>query len=174
MFQKKKKKLNFCEIKADINNLMQKLSHSMTSCYMCFQKTQLINKVSINGKVLKHGICSNGIYLFLLTKERALYVYFIYEGSFDKLVKIINFDQSWTLNDSTILFCSQKTLYLIVNKQAYQFSICNLSKNSNIVFKKNNCKEFEHIDFACSNGVSYSKKLKHFHPKMNFAFSIKK
>ena len=159
--------MKFDEIKKNYNKLTKRLLKAQVSCCMLFAQTKPIGEKIIKGKILKHGICTNGTFLFTLTNERTLSVFLIYHGSVDKLIKEYILKESWNFNDQTILFCSQKFLYLVNDKKTYQWPICNTIQNINICFKKVSNKALENIINACSNGISYTlinedKKIKIF------------
>ena len=89
-----KRNINWDEIQTEFDDLQKKLSEKTYNCCMVFHPIKPICNISIQGKIIRHGICSNGTFLFLLSDEKKLYVYLLYKGLIGRLVN------QYSLNDS--------------------------------------------------------------------------
>lgn len=127
--------MNWKEIVSEFDRLKKKLSTQTYRCCMSFPETKPLNQITIQGKVLKRGICSNGSFLFLLTNERLLYVFLLYKGLIEKLMCRFELSEKWVLNDDTYLFCSLKWLFIKDRGITFQAPIYSMIYSDDIVLK---------------------------------------
>ncbi|KAK8872204.1 hypothetical protein M9Y10_007969 [Tritrichomonas musculus] len=151
-----RKNMNWKEIVSEFDRLKKKLSTQTYRCCMSFPETKPLNQITIQGKVLKHGICSNGSFLFLLTNERLLYVFLLYKGLIEKLMCRFELSEKWVLNDDTYLFCSLKWLFIKDRGITFQAPIYSMIYSDDIVIKPSTRPELSQVYRACSNGASYT------------------
>ena len=148
--------LNWNEIDLDFEKIKKNLMISKPRCCMNFSPSEPLHSINIEGTVIPHGICSNGKFLFVVTKEKILSIYLIYKGMIYRLIIKLTLPKKWEINNNTFIFCSQKWFFITVNHIAYQISINNLIYKNEINFTKSNQLGFQNINKACSNGATYS------------------
>ena len=102
--------VDFHRCRATQETMYKELCRSPVRLSLLPDSPSFLNKVTLPGRVLEHGLCSNGSFLFVLTKDRSLLVYRLYKGSIDELYVQYSLSQYTDIDDSAYMYCTREIL----------------------------------------------------------------
>lgn len=142
-----------------INSKLKLLENKSAGCSFYIPNSEPVEQVILDKRILKHGICSNGCFLFTLNEDKVISRYLLYYGKI-LLNSRQDFIVKWNgFNDKTKIYCSQSRIFLVAeNKDQIYINISETIKNmedcqayldGNL---SNDKKEYD----ICSNGITYT------------------